>query len=285
MQYKFNIVNDNLICDAHDTPFTGNVNTYRCVFDIKCNIENLSWFCVFERKGKAYVQAIVDGECFIPSEVLLSEGAIKIGCYATNLNEDDYRRISTNWVYFKSLEGAYTDASVPEIPEPDVWEELVLKCVPIIGKNGNWYIFDIKQGKYVDSGVSASGSGGGNDGADTYTFDVSISKEGVVTTDTTYEEIESAYNEGKLIICMVEYASNTLIVPLSIYDNIRFIFKMFYDNAHMDLECVALDPGYAWNVYKTDIVTQEEFDKAIGDIETALDNIIAIQNEVIGGEF
>ena len=31
-------------------------------------------------------------------------------------------------------------------------------------------------------------------------------------------------------------------------------------------------------------ITREEFDSAIGDIETALDSIITIQNELIGGD-
>lgn len=157
MQYNFTINNDKIVCNKNSTPYTGNINTYRCVFDITAKIDNLSWFCVFEREDKAYVQPILNNECFIPHEVLTSEGTIKIGCYATNLNENDYKRISTNWVYFKSLEGAYSDASTPDVPEPDVWEELVLKSVPIIGENGNWYIYDISQEKYVDSGVKAEG--------------------------------------------------------------------------------------------------------------------------------
>lgn len=160
MQYDFNVINDKLVCDKRKTPLTGNVNTYRCVFQIESNIENLYWFCVFEREGNAYVQPILNGECFIPKEVLLSEGGIKIGCYGTNLKEDDYKRVSTNWVYFNSLEGAYSEASVPEVPEPDLWEELVLKSVPMIGENGNWFVYDMSHGKYVDTGVSAEGKDG-----------------------------------------------------------------------------------------------------------------------------
>lgn len=157
MQYDFRVTNDKMVCDKREMPLTGNVNTYRCVFQIESAIENLLWFCVFEREDKAFVQPILDNECFIPREVLLSEGTIKIGCYGTNLKEDDYKRVSTNWVYFNSLEGAYTEASTPDIPEPDVWEEIVLKAIPVIGENGNWFVFDVAQMKYVDSGCSAEG--------------------------------------------------------------------------------------------------------------------------------
>lgn len=157
MQYDFNVINDKLVCTKRDTPLTGNVNTYRCVFQIESDIEDLYWFCVFEREGNAYVQPILDGECFIPREVLIREGGIKIGCYGTNLKQGDYKRVSTNWVYFNSLEGAYTDAAVPDVPEPDFWEELVSKSVPMIGENGNWFIYDMSQGKYVDTGVNPQG--------------------------------------------------------------------------------------------------------------------------------
>lgn len=35
---------------------------------------------------------------------------------------------------------------------------------------------------------------------------------------------------------------------------------------------------------KTDCATKEELEEATGDIETALDNIIVIQEELIGGD-
>jgi hypothetical protein len=157
MQYTFVVNNDKITCTQYDVPYTGNINTYRCVFQITSDIEGLVWFCVFSCDGKAYVKHIEDGECYIPKEVLLSEGVIKIGCYATNLNEDDYKLLSTNWVYFNSLDGAYSEASIPEIPEPDVWAELVLKSVPVIRDNGNWHVFSIAENKYIDTGVNAQG--------------------------------------------------------------------------------------------------------------------------------
>ena len=157
MQFSFVINNTNLAGKEYKTPFTGNVNSYQCLFEINSDIKNLQWFCVFSVDDNCYVQHIVDNACYIPKEVLLSENTIKIGCYATNMAENDYKRISTNWLYFKSLEGAYTDGTLPEIPEPDVWETLVSKAVPIIGENGNWYTYDMEIGDYVDTGVSAGG--------------------------------------------------------------------------------------------------------------------------------
>lgn len=224
MQYNFTINNDKIVCDERGTPFTGNVNTYRCVFDITTTLANLVWFCVFEREGKAYVQPIVENECFIPHEVLISEGAIKIGCFATNLKEDDYKRISTNWVYFNSLEGAYTEASVPEIPEPDVWETLVLKSVPIIGENGNWYIYDIGTNSYVDTGVYADVDKKLSDSIVAAKNDISDAKENAISdidaekeksTDTiiqgkddSLKAISDAQNE---VIKVIEAAENNAL--------------------------------------------------------------------------
>lgn len=64
---------------------------------------------------------------------------------------------------------ALGDAS-EEAPEPQkAWVDQVLEAAdkvenavthpPIIGDNGNWLLFDFESGKYVDSGVSASGGG------------------------------------------------------------------------------------------------------------------------------
>lgn len=168
MQFSFIINNTNLKIAETKLPYTGNVNSYRCVFDITSDIDNLSWFCVFGTNGSYYIQQIMGNACYIPAEVLMSENTIQIGCYATNMAENDYKRISTNWVYLKALEGAYTEGSLPEIPSPDVWETLVSKAIPTIGANGNWYIYDMSLGEYVDTGVKASGGGSG-DLSDYYT--------------------------------------------------------------------------------------------------------------------
>lgn len=247
MQYNFNIVNDKMVCDKRDAPLTGNVNTYRCVFNIEADIENLLWFCVFEREGRAYVQPILEDECFIPHEVLIREGAIKIGCYATNLKQDDYRRISTNWVYFTSLEGAYTEASVPEVPEPDVWEELVLKSVPIIGENGNWFIYDMVQGEYVDSGVKAGGS------------DVDLSNY------YTKEETDEALNALDMTISI--WATSEFANSNSVYTKEETDDAL--NNLTMEIS----------NWVHSDYATKAE----VGDISSALDSILAIQESIVGG--
>lgn len=159
MEFNFNIKNDRLTSCGHDFGFTGNVNTYFCRFEVECDIEGLIWFCVFKQGEKIYRQLIENGLCIIPQEVLKIQVPLYIGCYGTNA-DDEIRRISTNLIYFDIKQGAYSEATAPEAPSPDVWEILVSKTVPIIGENGNWYIYDVNAESYIDTGTSAKGEMG-----------------------------------------------------------------------------------------------------------------------------
>ncbi len=158
MKIDFKIKNDMLVLESQKETFSGNVNFYECRFDILTNKE-LVWICVFKKGDKVYQQIIENGVCLIPEEVLLKEGDLEIGCYATS-DAGDFQRISTNWVSVKVSEGAYSEGTAPEIPQKDVWETLILKNVPIIGENGNWYIFDTEKMEYVDSGRTSRGEKG-----------------------------------------------------------------------------------------------------------------------------
>jgi len=158
MRIEFKIKNDMLVLDKQKDTFSGNVNFYQCSFDIQTNQE-LVWICVFKKGDKVYQQVIENGVCIIPQEVLLEKGKIQIGCYAVTGN-DEVKRISTNWIPITISEGAYSQGSAPKVPEKDVWETLMLKNVPYIGENGNWYIFDSEKLDYVDTGRSSVGEKG-----------------------------------------------------------------------------------------------------------------------------
>ena len=60
-----------------------------------------------------------------------------------------------------------------EVPEPEqAWVDQVLNAAqevkdavthnPIIGDNGNWFVWDSEKGEYVDTGISCSGGSSGN---------------------------------------------------------------------------------------------------------------------------
>ena len=158
MRIDFKIKNDMLVLERQRETYSGNVNFYECSFDIQTNRE-LVWICVFKKGDKVYQQVIENGKCMMPAEVLLADGNLEIGCYAAS-NTEKFQRISTNWVSVKVLKGAYSDGTAPKVPEKDVWETIILKNVPYIGENGNWYIYDTEKMDYIDSGHCSVGKKG-----------------------------------------------------------------------------------------------------------------------------
>ncbi len=155
MIFEFTINNDYLKTAEVSAGNSGSKNVYTCQFEIDGEYRSFIWFCVFRGEENTYLQKLVDGECLIPYEILKSSGSVQIGCYATDT--DGSKRVSTNWVNLYINEGAYCDATAPEVPTADVWETLVSKTVPVIGDNGNWFLYDLTAEKYVDSGKPSRG--------------------------------------------------------------------------------------------------------------------------------
>ena len=161
MTYKFLIDNEKLIACGNMDAKTGNVNTYTCEFDIRSENDKLLWFCVFKTADASYVVPIEDKKCRIPFEVLQKEGTVDMGCYAIGNDESGaVQQVSTGFVQFAVSIGAYCDANTPEVPEHDVWATIALKAVPIVGENGNWYVYDIATDSYIDSDCTAIGEDG-----------------------------------------------------------------------------------------------------------------------------
>ena len=158
VEFSFKIKNDRIMQGEDLSGNTGNVNVYKCIFDIECEFPDLMWFCVFKQDDSVYRQLIEDGSCIIPYEVLTNPLPVYIGCYGTTAYEE-IKRVSTNLIQFDVRPGAYSESTAPEVPEPDVWETLVGRAVPIIGENGNWFLYDLKQNKYIDTGYPSRGEG------------------------------------------------------------------------------------------------------------------------------
>ena len=162
MIFYFKADGDKLtLLNIKNTAYTGNINTYGCEFEFTEEWNELSKFMAVMVKDKCYVLGITDNYCILPYEAVTESGTIQIGVYGTNGSEDDFKRISTNWESISVGEGTYKeDTSAPQIPEPDVWETLLNRNIPQIGENGNWYIWEIKDGKYIDSGKPSAGKQG-----------------------------------------------------------------------------------------------------------------------------
>lgn len=56
---------------------------------------------------------------------------------------------------------AQTAANAAAAQKAQTDAEAAAERYPVIGDNGNWYLWDVNKGAYVDSGVSAGGSGSG----------------------------------------------------------------------------------------------------------------------------
>ena len=158
MIFYFTLKGDSLkLLDLKTEAKTGNVNSYTCQFQTDDDWSDLKVFASFKSGNNVYTVALSDDfSCTIPSELLLESGKFFIGLYATNFNNENFKRISTNWVTLDVKDGAYVENSTsPAIPTPDFWEVLSSRMIPKIGENGNWFIWDMEDMKYQDTKVSA----------------------------------------------------------------------------------------------------------------------------------
>ena len=153
MIINFKVIGDTIETSNKETFYTGNVNSYICEFDFSEEWNGVAAFCVMTNGKKCVTLYITENRCTIPAEILSGKGNVKLGLYGTDGN----KRISTNNVMLRVKEGAYEIGEDDmTIPIPDVWEQLILKTVPKIGDNGNWFIWDMTENQYVDSGVLAT---------------------------------------------------------------------------------------------------------------------------------
>ena len=318
MHYDFYIRNDKLMCSKLFSPYTGNVNTYVCTFNINTRFKGLQWFCVFKQDNTAIAQPILNNSCKIPAEVLTNSGTIEVGCYATNGDVNGLKRLSTNWLKFTTLTGAYIEAEAPEVPTPDVWETLVLKSIPYVGANGNWYVYSLDVDDYVDTGVKAQGETP-EKGVDYWTDGDKEEVKGYVEeqTETLKSDIEGIQEQINTEAHFRGYLStNTKIKALEATPN-DFAYsaesgtKWIYDEVEgwqdtgvpvpdqltpasdttplIDgTATVGTEEAYARGDHRhptdTTRASTAEVESLKSSIENALDQIIEIQNTLIGGD-
>ena len=203
MEFNFKIQNDRLEAIGSPSGVTGNINTYVCNFDITCNISDLIWFCVFKQGTKVYDKIMENNTCLIPYEVLTNPEPLYIGCFGKKA-DGEVKQVSTNMVYFDLKQGAYEVGDIPAEPPEDAYT-ILLKSLkaPYIGENGNWYEWDVETLTYVDSGVSAKGSGGEavtdeqiQEAVDKYLEENPITRVAYAEEATRADYAHSAYSAG-----------------------------------------------------------------------------------------
>ena len=103
---------------------------------------------------------------------------------------------------------------------------------------------------------------------------------------TTYDKILEAYKKGMLVVCK-HYSYTGYLFFLNEGANYAVFYTHEREDTILRMICSAVE---GWKNVQFSHVSQEYVDNAIGDIENALDNIIAeqeaiieIQNNLIGG--
>lgn len=99
----------------------------------------------------------------ISNYVTKKEGKIKFSVCMKDYNEEneiahEFNTIPVIGIVKPGLETS-TVVIESQIDILKQWEEILNK-IPYIGKNGNWYIYNVEEKRYEDSGVSAVGEGG-----------------------------------------------------------------------------------------------------------------------------
>lgn len=145
MTFYFNADGDTLtLLDIKNTAYTQNVNTYICQFSLNEDWRGIIPFATFIFGDNSYTVPLNEANsCFIPYEVLQHSGNLYVGLFGTSGNEASIKRISTNTQAVSVLNGTYSENTrTPTPPEPQAWEALLSRSIPIIGENGNWYIWE-----------------------------------------------------------------------------------------------------------------------------------------------
>ena len=118
--------------------------------------------------GESYYNVILtDNACVVPWEV------IKAPFFSVSVVCGD--RITANTVRVEVERSGYLKGKTPAEPTPDVYAQILNSAKPpYIGGNGNWYVWSLEEGGYIDTGIKAEGQRGeqgekGSTGEDGYT--------------------------------------------------------------------------------------------------------------------
>lgn len=120
MEFIFSVNKDRLRLKSKKEAVSGNANSYTCSFSFSEDYVGLSVFAVFECGGEYFTVSVKDGICQIPYEVLENDSLVRMGIFASAINKENFKRLSTNYVGINVETGAYSVLSMPKTP--DVWE-------------------------------------------------------------------------------------------------------------------------------------------------------------------
>lgn len=162
----------------HPVP-KGQVRFSKIKFNFSDDWENREVIVQFVQGDKTPINKPIesDGTCFVPDSIDLG----MLFVYLRGYSGDGTSIATSNGVKIPIVQGPF-DGGEPEVPpSPDLYSQLVNQVSqyaeeakssadraedaavnsPKIGNNGNWFVWDFEAGKYVDTGVPASGGGSG----------------------------------------------------------------------------------------------------------------------------
>lgn len=128
--------------------------------------------------------------------------------------------------------------------------------------------------KYVDQAVQNVQPGGGGGG---------VTPLYAIYGETTYDEIVNAHRAGRPVYAVREADGVEFVAPLQNVTSSRAVFHTSLPDGQLLHWQVWKDSG-TWSQGAVPYATSTYVDGLVGDIETALDSIITIQNSLIGGD-
>lgn len=248
--------------------FSGNIKIDGITFSFCPLWDGFIKTAVFYKDGEEnnafYLVLDENNTCFIPPEVTGTQGLIYVGVFGV---KDECRR-TTEPIAFYLDKGVITEGT-PSEPTPDVFTQLLTLCnnavttAKSVEERANSGEFKGEKGNKGDTGEK------GADGQDGYTPIKGVD----YFTDEDIEEIKEPIEEDLMKLIPVvdtefDFGSNNPIA-----------------NTTVSLKFESLDSITGMHTTQlyglSNRVTNVE--KSVGDIETALDSIIAIQETLIGG--
>ncbi len=287
-------------------------NYLYCKFNFSDEWEAIIKTAIFtSAKGETFNVILEEDACSIPFEV------IEYPHFTVSVFGGDL--ITANKVVVSMIKSGYAEGKTPSKPTPDVYQQILNSVkTPYIGDNGNWYIWDIENRVFVDSGYKAQGDTP-KKGVDYWTpedkkeitnyideqteiiksdvegLQKQINEEahfrGYLSTNAKIQELEATPNDFAY-----SAESNTKWVYDAV-DGWKDTGAVVPDQLTPASETTPLINGEASvgteNAYArgdhrhptdTTRLGVAEFNEFKAELEIGLDNIIAIQNELIGGD-
>lgn len=251
MQLIFNVAKQIISLENADMKVVAKSRNYLCCKFCFCDdwSEATKTAVFVSAKGETYNVILENDACVVPWEV------IEHPHFTVSVFGGD--RITANKVVVNVMKCGYCEGETSKPPTPDIYEQILNSVKPpYIGESGNWFVWSSENKNYIDSGIAAAG----------YT-----PKKG--TDYWTEQDIEkiNKYISEQIALVKGEIGDRSQLIDSPDDDLVTAINRAWNNAEHVRGMANTLDSD----------VSRLRGD--VGNIEAVLDNIITIQNTLIGG--